>query len=123
MLYLILYLLDVVKTINNIVGVITFVLGGVLLLLNFFCRLDELTGDDAMTSSFGKWLNRKTYTFYAICTALFIALPSQKTIVLMSGVYVGNQVVERVEANPLVEKAIKLIERKLDDLADANQGG
>lgn len=58
----------------------------------------------------------KYKTLITVCGILAILLPSKQTVYIASGIYVGQAVYDNTKENPVVQKAYKLAEEKLNEL-------
>ena len=109
------YFADIVTGLKFVLGIALFILGVLtfIFIIGFCVELD-----DGKTESSAKIFNRfyKKYLFALIFSVFtFIFLPSKNTIYIATGLVTGQKVMQQVQTNPLYEKSIKLLEKKIDE--------
>lgn len=125
MLYLILYGIELLtglkETLLHLMNAITviFAIGSIILGCYTICAYDD---DRDRFFANNKSILIKIYKrgiiAYIALAFTYPLLPSEKTLYLMSGVYLGSEVIEKVKDNALLEKATKAVELKLNEILE-----
>lgn len=108
-----LYLADIVQGLNFVLGITLFIL--VFLALIFIVLL--LIGLQEDNLEYTKIFKRyyKKYFFMLIFSVLaFCSMPSKNTVYIATGLVTSQKVIQHVYNNPLYEKSLKLLEKKID---------
>lgn len=127
MLYLILYLLDLVETLDFLssifIGLTIFVplfyfIGYKIRLHdNSYLNPSNVANIKNEFKAVVKYVTKKSFSIpYSILLILALLMPQSNTVKLMVGLYLGQQTIEVVKDSPLFDKAYKLAELKLDEL-------
>ena len=109
-----LYLADIVKGLNFVLGIVLFILG---LLALIFIILTLIGLEDDNFEYTNKIFKRyyKKYLFMLIFSVLiFCFMPSKNTIYIATGLVTSQKFIQHVYNNPLYEKTLKLLEKKID---------
>lgn len=117
-----LYLADIVtgfdfafKFVLIVCGIIAFVY------ILFFGYTLDIEKTDVVIRIF-KACYKKYFTVLIFSLLTFVVLPSKNTIYISTGLITGQKVMEQVQNNPLYEKSIKLLEKKIDEaLSEAQE--
>lgn len=118
-LMFLLYLIEVLSTIDSVVYWLIFVLiafgvGGILAPVMFY----DVQGFE-MQNTFNKFIKPyiKRYIL-ALCILLsaVILIPSERTMYIMAGLYTGDKVLDTVSQSETFQKAEQLLNQKLDAL-------
>ena len=115
-----LYLADIVQGLNFVLGATLFIL--VLLALIFIVPL--LIGLQEDNLEYTKIFKRyyKKYFFMLIFSVLaFCSVPSKNTVYIATGLVTSQKVIQHVYNNPLYEKSLKLLEKKIDEALSEKQ--
>ena len=115
-----LYLADIVQGLNFVLGATLFIL--VLLTLIFIVLL--LIGLQEDNLEYTKIFKRyyKKYFFMLIFSVLaFCSVPSKNTVYIATGLVTSQKVIQHVYNNPLYEKSLKLLEKKIDEALSEKQ--
>lgn len=115
-----LYLADIVQGLNFVLGTTLFIL--VLLTLIFIILL--LFGLQEDNLEYTKIFKRyhKKYFFMLIFSVLaFCFVPSKNTVYIATGLVTSQKVIQHVYNNPLYEKSLKLLEKKIDEALSEKQ--
>ena len=109
-----LYLADIVKGLNFVLGIMLFILG-LLSLIFIILTLISLEADNfEYTNKIFKRYYKK-YLFMLIFSVLiFCFMPSKNTVYIATGLVTSQKVIQHVYNNPLYEKSLKLLEKKID---------
>ena len=108
-----LYLADIIQGLNFVLGTTLFIL--VFLTLIFIVLL--LIGLQEDNLEYTKIFKRyyKKYFFMLIFSVLaFCSMPSKNTVYIATGLVTSQKVIQHVYNNPLYEKSLKLLEKKID---------
>lgn len=116
-----LYLADVVSAIVTISGIIILVIGGILVFTIPIYVISYTNGDV-------KEENKPFYSklFKRLCIVLSLAIffnvvtPSKNTVYMMLGVQVTGNLIQEASKSPITEKALQLLESKLDEAIKEN---
>lgn len=118
-LMFLLYLIEVLSTIDSVVYWLIFVLiafgvGGILAPVMFY----DVQGFE-MQNTFNKFIKPyiKRYIL-ALCILLsaVILIPSERTMYIMAGLYTGDKMLDTVSQSETFQKAEQLLNQKLDAL-------
>lgn len=115
-----LYLADIVQGLNFVLGATLFIL--VLLTPIFIVLL--LIGLQEDNLEYTKIFKRyyKKYFFMLIFSVLaFCSVPSKNTVYIATGLVTSQKVIQHVYNNPLYEKSLKLLEKKIDEALSEKQ--
>lgn len=139
-LVLIMYLADMLDTITCAVGFVVFAtMCTTLVTITGYClctwtRYDEMTSDDDYRRAFGlksgrrfalscklksKFFDRAFKISIAIlitATLVRTVLPRERTLYAFMGVEATQQVADKIANDPRMEKIMKIIDAKLDDM-------
>lgn len=116
-----LYLADVVSAIVTISGLTILVIGGILVFTIPIYVISYSNGDV-------KEENKPFYSkvFKRLCIVLSVAIffnvvtPSKNTVYMMLGVQVTGNLIQEASKSPITEKALQLLESKLDEAIKEN---
>jgi len=116
-----LYLADVVSAIVTISGLTILIIGGILVFTVPIYVISYSNGDV-------KEENKPFYSklFKRLCIVLSLAIffnvvtPSKNTIYMMLGVQVTGNLIQEASKSPITEKALQLLESKLDEAIKEN---
>lgn len=116
-----LYLADVVSAIVTISGLSILIIGGILVFTVPIYVISYSNGDV-------KEENKPFYSkvFKRLCIVLSIAIffnvvtPSKNTVYMMLGVQVTGNLIQEASKSPITEKALQLLESKLDEAIKEN---
>ena len=116
-----LYLADIVKGLNFVLGIVLFILG-LLALIFIIPILISLEADNfEYTNKIFKRYYKK-YLFMLIFSVLFFCfMPSKNTVYIATGLVTSQKVIQHVYNNPLYEKSLKLLEKKIDEALSEKQ--
>lgn len=113
-LVLFIYLVDVIGSIDIIVSVILSVL--VFLFIVSAVSIGSSKLENEKTDPGIMKLFKTLTVAVAILLSVKILLPSEKTMYLMAGAYVGQQIITNEAVSNKLEKVNKIIDYKLDDI-------
>lgn len=116
-----LYLADVVSAIVTISGLSILIIGGILVFTVPIYVISYSNGD----------VNEENKPFYSkvfkrLCIVLSVAIffnvvtPSKNTVYMMLGVQVTGNLIQEASKSPITEKALQLLESKLDEAIKEN---
>ena len=116
-----LYLADVVSAIVTISGLTILIIGGILVFTVPIYVISYSNGDV-------KEENKPFYSkvFKRLCIVLSVAIffnivtPSKNTVYMMLGVQVTGNLIQEAAKSPITEKALQLLESKLDEAIKEN---
>ena len=116
-----LYLADVVSSIGAISGFIILIIGVALVVAIPIYVVAYINGDV-------KEENKPFYSkvFKRLCIVLSVAIffnvvtPSKNTVYMMLGVQVTGNLIQEASKSPITEKALQLLESKLDEAIKEN---
>lgn len=116
-----LYLADVVSAIVTISGLTILIIGGILVFTVPIYVISYSNGDV-------KEENKPFYSkvFKRLCIVLSVAIffnvvtPSKNTVYMMLGVQVTGNLIQEASKSPITEKALQLLESKLDEAIKEN---
>jgi len=116
-----LYLADVVSAIVTISGLTILIIGGILVFTVPIYVISYSNGDV-------KEENKPFYSklFKRLCIVLSLAIffnvvtPSKNTVYMMLGVQVTGNLIQEASKSPITEKALQLLESKLDEAIKEN---
>jgi hypothetical protein len=116
-----LYLADVVSAIVTISGLTILIIGGILVFTIPIYVISYTNGDV-------KEENKPFYSklFKRLCIVLSLAIffnvvtPSKNTVYMMLGVQVTGNLIQEASKSPITEKALQLLESKLDEAIKEN---
>ena len=116
-----LYLADVVSAIVTISGLTILIIGGILVFTIPIYVISYSNGDV-------KEENKPFYSklFKRLCIVLSLAIffnvvtPNKNTIYMMLGVQVTGNLIQEASKSPITEKALQLLESKLDEAIKEN---
>ena len=116
-----LYLADVVSSIGTISGLTILIIGGILVFTIPIYVISYSNGDV-------KEENKPFYSkvFKRLCIVLSVAIffnvvtPSKNTVYMMLGVQVTGNLIQEASKSPITEKALQLLESKLDEAIKEN---
>lgn len=116
-----LYLADIVQGLNFVLGTVL----TILIMLAFIFIILTLIGlEDNNFEYTNKIFKRyyKKYFFMLIFSVLtFCFMPSKNTVYIATGLVTGQKVMQHVYNNPLYEKSLKLLEKKIDEALSEKQ--
>ena len=109
-----LYLADIVKGLNFVLGIVLFILG-LLALIFIILTLIGLEADDfEYTNKIFKRYYKKYFFMLIFSVLIFCFMPSKNTVYIATGLVTSQKVIQHVYNNPLYEKSLKLLEKKID---------
>ena len=109
-----LYLADIVKGLNFVLGIALFILG-LLALIFIILTLIGLEDDNLeYTNKIFKRYSKKYFFILIFSVLIFCFMPSKNTIYIVTGLVTSQKVIQHVYNNPLYEKSLKLLEKKID---------
>ena len=116
-----LYLADVVSAIVTISGLTILIIGGILVFTVPIYVISYSNGDV-------KEENKPFYSkvFKRLCIVLSVAIffnvvtPSKNTVYMILGVQVTGNLIQEASKSPITEKALQLLESKLDEAIKEN---
>ena len=109
-----LYLADIVKGLNFVLGIALFILG-LLALIFIILTLIGLDDDNLeYTNKIFKRYSKKYFFILIFSVLIFCFMPSKNTIYIVTGLVTSQKVIQHVYNNPLYEKSLKLLEKKID---------
>lgn len=134
MLYLFIYLANVIDNVSYLlihVSVILAAIGTILFLIVSFPRYEDLwEEDETFTESEFKEIRKKRGSFikkfYSILLACFIIghfVPPKTAIYQMAGVYCGKQINQSVQIDKKLQKVSEIIDLQLDKSIKELRGG
>lgn len=110
-----LYLADIVTGFDFAFKFVLIVCGIIALVYTlFFGYALDVEKTDVVIRIF-KACYKKYFTVLIFSLLTFVVLPSKNTIYISTGLITGQKVMEQVQTNPLYEKSIKLLEKKIDE--------
>lgn len=120
MIYFLLYLSDILSTLDVLSGYLAFCC--VFLIVGFiaFLAIGEDLNQCLSIENAKYWLKKSGYAFvFLLLTNVLI--PQKQTLILISSLYIGENVITEVSKSPLYDKAYKLAEAKLDELLKSSK--
>ena len=109
-----LYLADIVKGLNFVLGTVLIILG-LLSLIFIIILLIGLEDDDfEYTNKIFKRYYKKYFFILIFSVLAFCFMPSKNTVYIATGLVTSQKVIQHVYNNPLYEKSLKLLEKKID---------
>lgn len=128
-LYVLVYLIDVLHSIGIGLGVVLVAAAPVLVFATMAklenlheCKQYKRDGTRAYYAEQYEMAatiaNKKSYILYAVMLCVWMLIPSKQTLVTMSGLYIGGQVIESVQKSAVYEKAYNLLLSELDEILD-----
>ena len=116
-----LYLADIVKGLNFVLGIALFILG-LLALIFIILTLIGLEDDNLeYTNKIFKRYSKKYFFILIFSVLIFCFMPSKNTIYIATGLVTSQKVIQHVYNNPLYEKSLKLLEKKIDEALSEKQ--
>ena len=116
-----LYLADIVKGLNFVLGIVLFILG-LLALIFIIPILISLEADNfEYTNKIFKRYYKKYFFMLIFSVLAFCSVPSKNTVYIATGLVTSQKVIQHVYNNPLYEKSLKLLEKKIDEALSEKQ--
>lgn len=108
-----LYLADIIEGINFVLCTTILILS---LLASFFIilLLIDLQEDNLGYTKIFKRYHKKYFFILIFSVLAFCSMPSKNTVYLATGLVTSQKVIQHVYNNPLYEKSLKLLEKKID---------
>lgn len=118
-----LYFADIVTGLTFVSSLVLIILG--ILALAFILGLMYEVDVDCPTKPgtlirIFKMFYKKYFAVLVFSVFTFTALPSKNTVYIATGLITGKTVMEQVQTNPLYEKSMKLLEKKIDKALSEN---
>lgn len=116
-----LYLADVVSAIVTISGLTILIIGGILVFTVPIYVISYSNGDvkEENKPFYAKLLKRLSIIL-SIAIFFNVVTPSKNTIYMMLGVQVTGNLIQEASKSPITEKALQLLESKLDEAIKEN---
>jgi hypothetical protein len=116
-----LYLADVVSSIGDISGLIILIIGVALVVAIPIYVVAYNNGDvkEENKPFYAKLLKRLSIIL-SITIFFNVVIPSKNTIYMMLGVQVTGNLIQEASKSPITEKALQLLESKLDEAIKEN---
>lgn len=119
MIYSLLYLSDILSTLDDLSGYLIFCCVFLIIRLISFLVVGEDLNQCLSIENAKYWLKKSGYALvFLLLTNVLI--PQKQTLILISSMYIGENVITEVSKSPLYDKAYKLAEAKLDELLDSS---
>ena len=116
-----LYLADVVGTIGTISGLAILIISGILVFAIPIYVISYSNGDvKEENKPFYSKLFKRMGIILSLAIFLNIVTPSKNTIYMMLGVQVTGNLIQEASKSPITEKALQLLESKLDEAIKEN---
>lgn len=109
-----LYLADIVKGLNFVLGIVLFILGLLALIFIIFTLICLENNDFECTNKIFKRYYKKYFFMLIFSVLIFCFMPSKNTVYIATGLVTSQKVIQHVYNNPLYEKSLKLLEKKID---------
>ena len=109
-----LYLADIVKGLNFVLGFVLFILGLLALIFRLLTLIDLEDDNFEYTNKIFKRYYKKYFFMLIFSVLIFCFMPSKNTIYIATGLVTSQKVIQHVYNNPLYEKSLKLLEKKID---------
>ena len=116
-----LYLADVVDSIGFVSGLTVFIITVALSVTSLIFTIAYCNGDidEDKKAFFGKVV-KKLCIVISIAVFFNVVTPSKNTIYMMLGVQVTGNLIQEASKSPITEKALQLLESKLDEAIKEN---
>lgn len=109
-----LYLADIVKGLNFVLVTVLIILG-LLAIIFIIQTLIDLEDDDfEYTNKIFKRYYKKYFFMLIVSVLAFCFMPGKNTVYIVTGLITSQKVIQHVYNNPLYEKSLKLLEKKID---------
>lgn len=116
-----LYLADVVGTIGTISGLAILIISGILVFAIPIYVISYSNGDvKEENKPFYSKLFKRMGIILSLAIFLNVVTPSKNTIYMMLGVQVTGNLIQEASKSPITEKALQLLESKLDEAIKEN---
>lgn len=120
MLYLIVYGLGLVDKLDVLLGCITAVLVGVIM-LSFFALIQcHVEGDDKYRRYMSRVIKKST-KLLIITLSFLILIPCKNIAYQLTAVYMGKQVNQTIKLDTKLQKVSEIIDIKLDEIIKENR--
>lgn len=109
------YFADIVTGLKFVLGLVLVILGilAFVFILLLFLELDY--GEVDSSKKIFSACYKKYFSVLILSVFTFCFMPSKNAIYIATGLVSGQKVLEQVQTNPLYEKSIKLLEKKIDE--------
>lgn len=116
-----LYLADIVQGLNFVLVIVMLILG-LLAFIFIILLLNDLYDDDfEYTNKIFKRYYKKYFFILIFSVLTFCFMPSKNTVYIATGLVTSQKVIQNVYNNPLYEKSLKLLEKKIDAVLSEKQ--
>lgn len=120
MLPLFIYLAGIVDQINTSMTIVSIILVVVLGMSYFYiCDQEDKIDPDLARSYWKRW--KKGLVGLIICGTIGLLSPTDKTMYAIAGTYGAVQIAQSPESKILVEKSLKVINQKLDEMLEPSK--
>lgn len=116
-----LYLADVVSAIVTISGLTILIIGGILVFTVPIYVISYSNGDvKEENKPFYSKVFKRLYIVLSVAIFFNVVTPSKNTVYMMLGVQVTGNLIQEASKSPITEKALQLLESKLDEAIKEN---
>lgn len=119
----IIYFIDLLVAIKclSIYALVIIVIGSFILYAVYDCNRYINSSISNEVKNFANSHKRKLYIITCLSVIALVFIPSERNMYIMSGLYVGNEVVTTISDNETFKKVEILLNQKLDELIQDNE--
>lgn len=116
-----LYLADIVQGLLFVLAIVLLILGLLAFIFIILLLNDLYDNDFEYTNKIFKRYYKKYFFILIFSVLTFCFMPGKNTVYIVTGLVTSQKVIQNVYNNPLYEKSLKLLEKKIDEALSEKQ--